>query len=887
MNERDAHEIEEIGQAKVGFRGGLLPYVPIELYRSAMVRVWGVCYYLFGFAFFFRKLRLTQPSGERVRQALGRGPVVYVLHTRSIVDYLALNEVLRRRRLPLADYGTGISMTAFMPLVDAIPMLWHKVLWFARNGRLPNPVDVGWLSRAVARGSNAAVFLKPDQKWRDFFTPPTWPDPVPALLEAQEHSERPVQLLPVVVIWQREPERARRQTLRWLLGTEESQGSFAKLLGVALGHRRAVVQVGEAVDVQEYRERFRDEEGPSLAKRLRLMMRRYLFREQQVVRGPALKSPAWTRRLVLNSNRVKRLVEGEAEATRKPVATIQREVLKTYDKMAARFSYALIRPAEAITNFLWTSIFRGIDVRVEDVENIRQATREGVAVLVPSHRSHLDYVLLSSLLHRNDVVIPHVIAGDNLSFFPLGFFFRRLGAIFIKRTFRGERIFPTLFSAYLTHLFREGYSLEFFIEGGRSRTGKCLPPKLGILGHTVDAGVEARLGRTLGEVTYLPISITYEQVAEEAPYARELAGKEKQPEDLGAVVRAARVVLKQYGRVYVRVGEPVKLTEALDGCDWENLDRAEKRELLAGLGERLVHHIDRSTVVLPTALVALALLAQSRPGVPGGVLRARIERFRTLLVGAGAEMSRSLVDPAWARVEAMKRFTAEGMVEELAGADDVVYRPVADKRVTLEYYKNGVLHFLLPASLLCAEIRALGVERFRPAELQEALRFQLFLLRYEFFLDPELAVEDLAETALQQLAKVGAAREISGGEWEVLERSRISELAELTLNFLESYYLVLRALPQLKHRELATADLAREVQKIGLQFLAVQDIRRPEATSLVNIQNALKAFAEDGVYTTKSDGGFVTNVQAGRFYVDALRRLMRLEGPMDESRLHV
>ncbi|HJN72742.1 MAG TPA: 1-acyl-sn-glycerol-3-phosphate acyltransferase [Myxococcota bacterium] len=886
MSERDGEELLEVGEAKVGFRGGLLPYVPIELYRSAMLRVWGVCYYLFGFAYFFRKLRLTQPSGERVRQALGRGPVVYVLHTRSIVDYLALNEVLRRRRLPLADYGTGISMTAFMPLVDAIPMLWHKVVWFAKNGRLPNPVDVGWLSRAVARGSNAAVFLKPDQKWRDFFTPPSWPDPVPALLQAQEHSERPVQLLPVVVIWQREPERARRQTMRWLLGTEESQGSFAKLLGVALGHRRAVVQVGEAVDVAEYRERFADEEGPSLAKRLRLMLRRYLFREQQVVRGPALKSPAWTRRLVLNSNRVGSLVDAEAEATRRPVASIQREVLKTYDKMAARFSFGAIRPAEVITSFLWNSIFRGIDVRLEDVEKIRQAARSGVAVLVPSHRSHLDYVLLSSVLNEHDVVIPHIIAGDNLSFFPLGFFFRRLGAIFIKRSFKGERIFPTLFSAYLTHLFREGYTVEFFIEGGRSRTGKCLPPKLGILGHTVDAGVEARLGRTLGEVSYLPISITYEQVAEEGPYARELAGESKRPEDLGALVRAARVVLKQYGRVYVRVGEPVKLAEALADCDWSSMDRAEKREVLSGLGETIIHQIDRQTVVLPTALVALALLAQSRPGVPGQVLQARVERFRTLLVEAGAEMSRSLEDPDWAREIAMKRFCDAKMVEELTGADDVVFRPVADQRVTLEYYKNGVLHFLLPASMMCSEIRARGNDRFRPSELQDALRFQLFLLRYEFFLDPEHAEEDLIDLALRQLVAVGAAQELEDGQWEVVERARVSELAELTLNFLESYYLVLRALPQLKHRDLARNELAREVQKIGRQFLAVQDIRRPEATSLVNLENALKAFAEDGVYTLKADGGFVTNPDAGRHYVEKLRRLMRLEGPTDETRLH-
>lgn len=878
LDDRDPREPVHSGTKDV-------PYVPIELYRSAMVRVWGILYYLRGLSVFFRKLRLTDAAVERVRQASNKGPVVYVLRTRSKIDYLALNEVLRRRRLPLADYGTGISMIALQPLADAVPMLWRKVLWFFRNGRLPNPVDVGWLSRAVAAGSNAAVFLRQAPRWNDFFSPPEWPDPIPALLDAQRAGEQPVQLLPVVVIWQREPERARSSTMRALLGTEDSRGTMGKLFGVLFGRRKAIVQIGEPVDVGEYLERYPDDEPKREAKRLRLMLRRYLFREQQVVRGPALKSPSWTRRLVLGSSRIQTLVQAEAQATRRSVPSVQREVLAAYDKMAARFSYGLIAPAQVLTRFLWNTIFRGIDVRPEDVERIRQAKREGVAVLVPSHRSHLDYVLLSSILHEHDVVIPHVIAGDNLSFFPLGALFRRLGAIFIKRSFRGERVFPTLFGAYLTHLFREGYLLEFFIEGGRSRTGKCLPPKLGILGFTVDAGVEATLGRTLGEVSYLPVCITYEQVAEEAPYARELAGADKEAESVGAVVKAARVVTKRYGRVYVRVGEPVKLSQELQGRDWPALGRADRKEFLQGLGEELVHHIDRQTVVLPTGLVALALLAQSRPGVPGRVLAARVERFRTLLVRAGAEMSRSLVDPEWARKVALSRFLKDNSVEELAGADDVVYRPRFEKRVTIEYYKNGLLHFLLPASLLSAEIRAAGDEVFDPSGMVESVRFQLFLLRYEFVLDPAWTEDKVIEVALDQLVQVGAIAQ-EGDTWRVLEKARVAELAELTLNFLESYYLVLRALPQLKNQPLDRDGLATEVRNIGRQFLAVQDVRRPESLSLVNLKNALKAFAEDGVYAPKSDGGLITDPDVGRFYVEALRRLMRLNGPTDESRLH-
>ena len=850
---------------------GLKPYVPIELYRSAMVRKWGIFYYLSGFALFFRKLRLTEGSGERVRQAAQKGPVVYALHTRSTVDYLALNEVLRRRRLPMADYGTGISMTAFMPFFEAIKLLWDKVRFFFRNGRLPNPVDVGWLSRTVAEGQHTAIFLQRETRTRDFFDPPAWPEPVAALLRGQTAGARRVQVLPVVVIWQREPERARRTTLRALLGTEETRGRFWKLFGVARGARRAVVQVGEPVDLHEFTARFSDDAPEKQSKRLRLMLRRYLFREQHIVRGPRLKSRMWTRRLVLKSARIRRLVEQEAVAQHRPIEAIQSEVLKTYDKMAARFSYALVGIGEKTLNLLWRTIFRGVDVLPEDIERIRQAQREGVAVLVPSHRSHLDYALLSWVLNEHDVVIPHVIAGENLSFFPLGPLFRSFGAIFIKRSFRGERIFPVLFQQYLTHLFREGYTVEFFIEGARSRTGKCLPPKLGVLGYTVEAGIEARFGRSLGEVTYLPIAITYEQVAEEEPYARELEGQDKRAENVSALIRAGRVLFRRYGRVYVRVGEPVKLSQEMDGVEWSSIGRDERKERLQSLGEDIIHRINDVTVVLPTGLVALALMAQSRSGVPGRTLTARVQRFRDLLVQAGAENARSLMDPQWAQNEALERFLKQRVVQKLDGADDVVYLPVADKRVTLEYYKNGLLHFLLPGSLAAAAIRARGEETVDEDALLDSLRFQLWLLRYEFVFDPDTDVEGLAQRGLQQLATTGAV--ING---EVVNKRRVSEMAELTSNFLESYYLTLRALPQLARQDLDDKALAKKTQTLGRQFLAVQDLRRPESLSMANLQNALRALREDGIYTPRADGGLELDAAEGRKYVEQLRTLMRL-----------
>jgi len=849
-----------------------------------MLRRFGPLFYLLGFWFFFRRLKMTDPSAERVRLAASRGPVVYILRTRSRADYLALNEVLRRRRLPLASFGNAVSTLPFMPLYEAARRYLQRGMATLRRGRLPEPIGSGFLTHLVASGSHAAIFLRHPSDWRDLIRRPDRPDPMAALLQAQALSPRPIQLLPVVVVWRRAPERALHETTRALLGTEGDPGNLGKLMGMAFGHRSAMVQIGEPVDLAEYSARFFEEPQRRQAKRLRLLMRRYCYREQQLVRGPRLKSPRWTRRLVLGSARVRALVDAQVEETGRRREVVRQQIEKTYDHMAARFTYPAVMVARHVARQLLDRIYSGVDIREDDVEAIRQAQREGTCVLVPSHKSHVDYLLLSTVLDARDLMIPHIVAGENLSFFPVGALFRRLGAFFIRRSFRDDPVFPTLFQSYLTHLFRDGYTVEFFIEGGRSRTGKLLPAKLGVLGYTVEAGLEARVGRSLDEVSWLPVAITYEQVAEEGPYARELAGEEKKAESLAEVVRAGGILSKRFGRVYVRCGPPVRLSALLESLDrpWEEMDRGHRREALHRLGEQIMHAIGQGMVVLPTGLVSMALLAQSEPSVDAGALAARVERFRALLERAGAEPSHSLAHPGAAAREALGRFLRNKLVEKVVDplGETTSFKVVADRRVTLEYYKNTILHFAALPSLVAAQLRAAAAASRAPVALtaQDLLpdfRFQLFLLRFEFTFDPSLDESAHLERALDALAAYGAIRRGSEGAALVEDLPRLSEVAELTLNFLESYYAALRGLQVLQARDLDMKQLAGELQGVARQLLAVQDISRPEATSLANLKNAARAFREEQLFQLRSGGaGLEIDAVAQAEYLGRLRRLI-------------
>ncbi len=162
-------------------------------------------------------------------------------------------------------------------------------------------------------------------------------------------------------------------------------------------------------------------------------------------------------------------------------------------------------------------MFSAVEVDEPGLERLREHAKEGTLVLLPSHKSHMDYLVLAWVLYRHKLPLPLVAAGDNLNFFPVGPIFRRAGAFFIRRSFSGDRLYAAVVDAYVRRLIKDGSPLEFFLEGGRSRTGKLLSPKLGLLSIVVDAA----LGVPTRTTWFCPVSIGYERFVEEKAFVRE------------------------------------------------------------------------------------------------------------------------------------------------------------------------------------------------------------------------------------------------------------------------------------------------------------------------------------------------------------------------------
>src|SRR5690606_18633546 len=200
---------------------------------------------------------------------------------------------------------------------------------------------------------------------------------------------------------------------------------------------------------------------------------------------------------------------------------------------------------------------------VTGLDKVKALAGDHTLIYVPCHRSHIDYLLLSYVLYRDGLMPPHIAAGRNLDMPLVGPLLRRGGAFFLRRSFRDNRLYGAVFTEYLHRLLARGYPMEYFIEGGRSRSGRMLPPRPGMLAMTLRSFLRSQQEHAQPMV-FVPIYIGYERILENASYQRELSGGRKRKETPLALIRTLGRLREPYGRVSVNIGEPLDIATFLD-----------------------------------------------------------------------------------------------------------------------------------------------------------------------------------------------------------------------------------------------------------------------------------------------------------------------------------
>ena len=451
--------------------------------------------------------------------------------------------------------------------------------------------------------------------------------------------------------------------------------------------------------------RMADEHGTDkiIAQKLARVARMHFARQRLAAVGPRLPARQDLFNKLLASKAIARAVEDEARSKKISHEKAQQNAIALMEEIAANFSYEMIRLTDRILGFTWNRLYPGINVHT--AARVRQLAHDGHEVVyVPCHRSHMDYLLLSYVLYHQGLVPPHIAAGINLNFWPAGPIFRRLGAFFIRRTFKGNKLYSTVFREYLGELFSRGYSVEYFVEGGRSRTGRLLDPKTGTLSMTI----QAMLRGGTRPITLVPIYIGYEHVMEVGTYAKELRGATKEKESLPQMLRGLSK-LRNLGQGYVNFGEPLPLMTYLNHHvpEWrEAIDPIEAvrpswlTPTVNNIAADLMVRINNAGAANAMNLCCTALLASRQRSLTREQLTQQLECYLALLrnvpyspdATAPSASASELIDHALQ----MNKFEVE---KDTIG--DIIILP-REQAVLMTYYRNNIAHMLVMPSLLAA-----------------------------------------------------------------------------------------------------------------------------------------------------------------------------------------
>ncbi|HTU63415.1 MAG TPA: 1-acyl-sn-glycerol-3-phosphate acyltransferase, partial [Polyangiales bacterium] len=440
------------------------------------------------YRWFFDHIQVDEAWVTQVRGLAERGRVVYVLRSLNAIDYLALDHLTRRYDLPRIRYVNDLTLAMIEPSEAGLV----RGLWNVFQSSVAEQ-----LRRALDGGGSAALFMKRPPGVIDLAAGThgrgqrQGDEHLRVLLTLQrERPEQPILLVPQVFVWTNRPDTQGTRLLDQVLGPREWPTTLRTIGQFLSNFRNVELRVGEPFDFAAYLKNADESSDDVHVRRVMYAVLRRLERERRSATGPASSPPDRQRMRVLQSSSLQEVISNMAGERREDRRALYRRAANMLRTMQATPNSATIRTLDVLLDRVFNRIYAGLEVDMEGLKQLRELTKEGGSlVLLPSHKSHVDYLVLSYIMYENNLPLPMIAAGDNLSFFPLGPVLRRAGGFFIRRSFKGDKLYSASVEAYVRRLLREGHALELFLEGGRSRTGKLLEPKFGLLSMIVDAAL--------------------------------------------------------------------------------------------------------------------------------------------------------------------------------------------------------------------------------------------------------------------------------------------------------------------------------------------------------------------------------------------------------------
>jgi glycerol-3-phosphate O-acyltransferase len=645
------------------------------------------------------------------------------------------------------------------------------------------------------------------------------------------HPELDLQLVPVSIFVGRAPE----SETGWfrVLFSENwvVVGRFRRLLALLLNGRDTIVQFSTPVSLRQALLEERD--APGTLRKLSRVLRVHFQRIRALVIGPDLSHRRTAIDAVLNAEPVRNAIETVAS---KEGISIEKARSRARDfawEIAADLSHPVVRSLSFLLIGFWNKIYDG--VHMHHFEKLRAAAPGHEIIYVPCHRSHIDYLLLSWLLYQNGFVVPHIAAGVNLNLPVIGPILRRGGAFFLRRSFKANALYSTVFSEYVSQLFARGASMEYFIEGGRSRTGRLLAPRGGMLAMTL----RSYLRESRRPVMFQPVYIGYEKLIEGNSYIGELSGQAKEKESVFGLLRSFGILRKHYGKVAVNFGEPVVLDRLLDRIEPTWRDAAARNEdrplwfspAVDALADNIQVNINRAADVNPINLLALALLSTPKHAMTETDLLAQLELSRALLVDLPysdrvtiTELGAAEIIAYGERMEWIQRIAHP--LGDLLSCD-------GKNGVLLSYFRNNILHLYATAAWVACCF--LNNRRMARASIVRLGRMVYPFIQTELFLPWD---EDGFAAQIEATIEFFVGRDLlqSIGDGRILRRGpgqsdgayQLRLIAHSMLQAFERYYIAVAALVRNGPRTLSTSELENLCALTAQRLTLLHELNAPE-----------------------------------------------------------
>ena len=707
----------------------------------------------------------------------------------------------------------------------------------------------------------------------------------PQSLEALLAGVSDVLLAPLRVAWLAPEREGRREASAWdLIGSRDPRdpGKLRASWTRRFSPDRCRVVVAEPAPISALRARWQEAVGSDVAETVgleRFVTRQAalaLDRAERRLRGGRYKIPRFLKEEVLARPSFLAGIERLARDHGEPVARVKREAAKCLREIAATHSPLCI---DVFARLCRSGSTRGYDklrTNPAEVEAIRELSLRHPVVFLPSHKSNLDHPVVFRALHEQGRPPSHTAGGDNMNFFPQGPIARRAGIFFIRRASNDDAIYKFVLRSYIDFLIEKRFPMQWFIEGGRSRSGKLLPPRYGLLAYVVDSYLRGKSE----DVILVPVSVAYDQISEVGDYAAEQRGAPKEREGIGWLFRFLKGLGRRYGNIDLRFGEPLSLRAALG----EPTGEGTTDELVVPkLAFDVCSRINRVTPVTPISLAMLAMLGA------GDRAMSVAEIHRALADLAKYVLSRGLPTSEKIRFESEKDVRAtldalveSGVLESFDEGPEPIYSVAPNQHLAAAYYRNTVIHFLTTGAIGELALLRAGeapVGKGADAFWSEAMRLR-DLLKFDFFFsDKEQFRADVREELSihardweERISDPDEAREI-------LESIRPFQSHRTLRAFFEAYALVADRLVVADDSAAPEeADLVRDCLVAGKQYFRQRRIRSAESVSKTLLQNGVRLAKNLDLLDAQGRSPAEARLRFARELHDTIRRLDTIEG---------